>query len=300
MKVRTKYVLLFTLPALILYSLFVVYPLLYSLALSFYSWKGVGPKIFVGLKNFREMLFGNFSKEVFNAFFHNIYFFSLATVLELGLGFLIAFLLASKLKGAKLFRTVVYMPNMIPLVIVGFMWSLFLNPQIGLVNSFLKLVGLKALARPWLGDPSTALTSIILVNVWRHLGFYVLVILAAILNIPPDLIEAAYIDGASNWKIASRIIFPMVLPTFRTLLTLLFIGSFNVFDMVYAMTGVQAGPFRKTDVLGTVFYRTAFGGLGSAYVDMGLGAAVTVFIFAIVMPLSILYVFLVEGRERSW
>lgn len=300
MKVKTRHVLIFVLPALVLYSLFVVYPLFDSLMLSFYSWKGVGAKIFVGLKNFKEMLFGSFSKEVFNAFFHNIYFFIVTATLELGLGFLIAFLLASKLRGAKLFRTVVYMPNMIPLVIVGFMWNLFLNPQIGLVNNFLKLIGLKSLARPWLGDPSTALLSIIMVNVWRHLGFYVLVILAAILNIPPDLIEAAYIDGASNRKIASRIVFPLVLPTFRTLLILLFIGSFNVFDMVYAMTGVQAGPFRKTDVLGTVFYRTAFGGLGSAFTDMGLGAAVTVFIFTIVMPLSILYVFFVERRERAW
>lgn len=299
MRVKVRYVLLFVVPALVLYSLFVVYPLFDSLILSFYSWRGVGPKIFVGLKNFREMFFGEFSKEVFNAFFHNIYFFIVASSLELGLGFLIAFLLASKLAGAKVFRTVVYMPNMIPLVIVGFMWNLFLNPQIGLVNSFLKLVGLKNLARPWLGDPTTALMSIILVNTWRHLGFYVLVILAAMLNISPDLIEAAYIDGASNWKIASKIVFPLVIPTFRTLLILLFIGSFNVFDMVYAMTGVQAGPFRRTDVLGTVFYRTAFGGLGSAYIDMGLGAAVTVFIFAIVMPLSILYVFLVERRERS-
>ncbi|MCX7812812.1 MAG: sugar ABC transporter permease [Pseudothermotoga sp.] len=299
MKVKVRYVLLFIVPALVLYSLFVVYPLFDSLVLSFYSWKGVGPKNFVGLKNFKEMFFGGFSKEVFNAFFHNIYFFIVASSLELGLGFLIAFLLASKLGGAKVFRTVVYMPNMIPLVIVGFMWNLFLNPQIGLVNSFLKLVGLKSLAKPWLGDPATALMSIILVNTWRHLGFYVLVILAAMLNISPDLIEAAYIDGANNWKIASKIIFPLVVPTFRTLLILLFIGSFNVFDMVYAMTGVQAGPFRRTDVLGTVFYRTAFGGLGSAYIDMGLGAAVTVFIFAIVMPLSILYVFLVERRERS-
>ncbi|MFN4191191.1 MAG: carbohydrate ABC transporter permease, partial [Pseudothermotoga sp.] len=118
------------------------------------------------------------------------------------------------------------------------------------------------------------------------------------LNISPDLIEAAYIDGANNWKISWRIIFPLTVPTFRTLLILLFIGSFNVFDMIYALTGVQAGPFRSTDVLGTVFYRTAFGGLGSAYTDMGLGAAVTVFIFMIVMPMSILYVYLVERRDR--
>lgn len=298
MKVKLKYILMFVLPAMFFYTLFVIYPLFDSLRLSFYSWRGVGEKVFVGLRNYRDMFTGGFSKEVFNAFFHNVYFFVLASAFELGLGFLIALLLASKIKGAKIFRTVVYLPNMIPLVMVGFMWSLFLHPQIGLVNQFLKLVGLGSLARPWLGDPNLALTTIIMVNVWRNLGFYVLVILASILNISPDLIEAAYIDGANNWKISWKIIFPLTVPTFRTLLILLFIGSFNVFDMIYALEGVQAGPFRSTDVLGTVFYRTAFGGLGSAYTDMGLGAAVTVFIFMIVMPMSILYVYLVERSDR--
>ncbi|ABV32972.1 MULTISPECIES: carbohydrate ABC transporter permease [Pseudothermotoga] len=298
MKVKLRYILIFVIPAMLLYTMFVTYPLFDSLRLSFYSWRGVGEKTFVGLKNFKELFTGGFSKEVFNALSHNIYFFILVSALELGLGFLIALLIASKIKGAKFYRTVVYIPNMIPLVMVGFMWNLFLHPQIGLVNQFLKAIGLGAFARPWLGDPNLALTTIILVNVWRNLGFYVLVILASILNISPELIEAAYIDGASNWRVTWKIIFPLTVPTFRTLLILLFIGSFNVFDMIYALEGVQAGPFRSTDVLGTVFYRTAFGGLGSAYTDMGLGAAVTVFIFMIVMPMSILYVYLVERREK--
>jgi len=298
MKVKLRYILIFVIPAMLLYTMFVTYPLFDSLRLSFYSWRGVGEKTFVGLKNFKELFTGGFSKEVFKALSHNIYFFILVSALELGLGFLIALLIASKIKGAKFYRTVVYIPNMIPLVMVGFMWNLFLHPQIGLVNQFLKAIGLGAFARPWLGDPNLALTTIILVNVWRNLGFYVLVILASILNISPELIEAAYIDGASNWRVTWKIIFPLTVPTFRTLLILLFIGSFNVFDMIYALEGVQAGPFRSTDVLGTVFYRTAFGGLGSAYTDMGLGAAVTVFIFMIVMPMSILYVYLVERREK--
>lgn len=188
---------------------------------------------------------------------------------------------------------------MIPIILVGFMWSLFLNPQIGFVNQLLRAIGLKNLAKPWLGDPNLALTVIILVNVWRSIGFYVLVLLAAIQNIPLDLIEAAYMDGASNWQLIRKVIFPLTLPTFRTLLILLFIWSFNTFELIYAMVGVQAGPFRSTDVLGTLFYRTAFGGLGSAVVDMGLGAAVTVFIFCIVMPLSILYVVYKEKRESE-
>lgn len=276
---------------MVLYTIFVIYPLFSSLALSFYSWPGVGEKAFVGLRNFEMLFSGAFSREVFNAFSHNVYFFILASVLELGLGFLIALMLVSKVKGVSMFRTIIYVPNMIPLVLVGFMWSLFLNPQIGFVNQLLKAIGLGTLARPWLGDPSLALTTIVIVNVWRNVGFYVLVILAAIQSISPELIEAAYIDGASNWKLIRKIIFPLTVPTIRTLLILLFIWSFNTFDLIYALEGVQAGPFRSTDVLGTLFYRTAFGGLGSAFVDMGLGAAVTVFIFCIVMPLSVLYVY---------
>lgn len=300
MKKRQSYHLLFfILPAMILYTMFIIYPLLNSLFLSLFSWSGVGEKTFVGFDNFRKIFTGAFRDEVFRAFFHNVYFFVLASILELGLGFFIALMLASKIKGARIFRSITYIPNMIPLVLVGFMWGLFLNPQVGLVNQLLKLLGLGALAQPWLGQAATALPTIILVNVWRNLGFYVLVFLAAILDISPDLLEAAYIDGGSNWKITWKIIFPLSFSTFRTLAILLFIWSFNIFDMIYALTGVDAGPYRSTDVLGTLFYRTAFGGLGSSAVDMGLGATITVFIFAIVMPVSILYVYLVDRRERS-
>lgn len=298
MRKKRYFLLVFILPALILYTTFVIYPLLDSLFLSLYSWPGVGPKIFVGLKNFQEIFFGFFQNEVFNALFHNFYFFGLTTLLELGVGFLIALVLASKIKGARSFRVIAYIPNMIPLVLVGFMWGLFLNPQAGLINQFLRVIGLGMLAKPWLGDANLALTTIIVVNVWRNIGFYVLVLLAAILDISPDLMEAAYIDGASNRKIITKIIFPLTFSTFRTLAILLFIWSFNIFDIVYALEGAQAGPYRATDVLGTLFYRTAFGGLGSATVDMGLGAAVTVFIFMLVMPVSILYVYLMEKRQR--
>ena len=122
-------------------------------------------------------------------------------------------------------------------------------------------------------------------------------LLAAIIDIPPELFEAAYIDGASNWKVVWQIIFPLTIPTFQTLTVLLFIWSFNIFDIVYALEGVQAGPFRSTDVLGTLFYRTAFGGLGSAATDLGLGAAVAVLIFIMVIPLLLLYIYMVERRS---
>jgi len=295
---KIRYILLFTIPALSLYTLFVIYPFGYSLFLSFFKWSGAGPKLFVGLDNFKSILFGRMSQEFINALLHNFYFFALNALCELGVAFLIAIVLASRIWGQRFFRTIVYLPNVISMVLVGFIWVMMLNPQWGLINQVLKAVGLKHLAQPWLGQPKTALTTVILVNVWRNIGFYILVFLAAIIGIPNDIFDAAYIDGAKNWRVIWKIIFPMTFSTFQTLLILIFIWSFNIFDVVYSLAGVQAGPVRSTDVLGTVFYRTAFGGLGSSGQDYGLGAAIVVLIFLMVIPLSMLYALMMDRRKR--
>jgi len=289
---------LFTIPALSLYTLFVIYPFGYSLFLSFFKWSGAGPKLFVGLDNFKSILFGRMSQEFINALLHNFYFFARNALCELGVAFLIAIVLASRIWGQRFFRTIVYLPNVISMVLVGFIWVMMLNPQWGLINQVLKAVGLKHLAQPWLGQPKTALTTVILVNVWRNIGFYILVFLAAIIGIPNDIFDAAYIDGAKNWRVIWKIIFPMTFSTFQTLLILIFIWSFNIFDVVYSLAGVQAGPVRSTDVLGTVFYRTAFGGLGSSGQDYGLGAAIVVLIFLMVIPLSMIYALMMDRRKR--
>ncbi len=299
MKIKAKYIALFALPALILYITFVIYPFIYSFILSFYKWPGAGARTFIGLQNFKDILFGPFGQEFRNALGHNIYYFIMVTIFELGLGFLIAVFLVSITTGKRFFRTMVYLPNVISMILVGFIWNMMLNPQIGLVNQLLKHIGLAHFAKPWLGDPNLALNTVIAVNVWRNLGFYVLVFMASILSIPGELIEAAYIDGASDNQIVRRIIFPLTIPTFQTLSILLFIWTFNVFDIVYALEGVQAGPFRSTDVLGTFFYRTAFGGLGSSRADFGLGAAVAVIIFFMVMPLSLVYAYIVDRRAQN-
>jgi len=299
MKIKLRYVLLFTLPALILYTLFVIYPFIYSFNLSFYSWPGVGEKVFVGFENFNNILFGTFSGEFWNTIGHNIYFFIMNCIFELGLGFIIAVILTSKIWGERFFRTMVYLPNVISMVLVGFIWTMMLNPQWGLINEVLKFIGLDSLTHAWLGEESTAITTVVMVNVWRNIGFYVLVFVAAIIGISKDLFDAAYIDGASNWKVVRKIVFPLTLSSFKTLLILLFIWSFNIFDIVYSLEGVQAGPYRSTDVLGTFFYRTAFGGLGSSAQDYGLGASVVVLIFIIVIPLSMFYAYLMDKKSRS-
>lgn len=254
---------------------------------------------FVGFDNFRNILFGSFGAQFRNALGNNIYFFILNATFELGIAFIIAVFLTSRIWGRRFFQTVVYLPNVISMVLVGFIWSMMLNPQWGLINQLLRNVGLGHLTRVWLGDPDIALTTVVMVNIWRNIGFYVLVFVASILNIDPELMDAAYIDGASNWQVIRRILFPLTIPSFQTLLILLFIWSFNIFDIVYALAGVQGSPFRRTDVMGTLFYRTAFGGLGASDQDYGLGAAVVVVVFIMVIPLSMIYAYLLEKRRTK-
>ncbi|HOI99473.1 MAG TPA: sugar ABC transporter permease [Rectinema sp.] len=287
------------LPAFILYSLFIAYPFFSSLGLSFYEWPGIGPKKFIGLANYKNILTGFMSSEFYNALWHNVVFFIWSLILSVVPGLFFAFLLSANIKGTGWLKVVFFFPNTLAIVVVGFLWGLLLNPQWGLINQLFRLVGLDFLAKPWLGDTKTALPTIIFVTAWRGLGFYILIYLAAILGVDREMIEAARIDGASELQIAGRIILPHLYPIIATTSMLKFIWTFNIFDIVYAMEGTQGGPAGSTDVLGTLFYRIAFGGLGASQVGMGLGATVVTLIFLIVLPVSIFYVFIVEKRVEK-
>lgn len=286
--------LLMLLPAFLLYTLFVAYPFISSLSLSFFQWSGVGDKTFVGLANYQQVLFGSMQVEFFRALGHNVFFFVFSLALELIIGLALALILASRLRGHRFFETLFFLPNTLSIIVVGFLWGLLLNPQNGFVNRFFDAIGLSMLSQPWLGDTSLALPTVVAISSWRAMGFYILVLLAALLNIPKELYEAADIDGASFWDKTTRISLPLLLPTMGTLTILHFIWSFNVFDIVYATEGAQGGPAHSTDVLGTLFYRIAFGGLGASYVDMGLGATVITLMFLLIFPISLFYVFSTE------
>ena len=290
--------LLMLVPAVLLYGLFIAYPFINSLLLSLYEWPGIGPKTFVGLDNYKNVLTGFMSREFYRALGHNVQFFLLSWILSMVPGFILALALAAGLKGTNVFKVVFFIPNTLSIVIVGFLWGLLLNPQWGIINQTLRMIGLESLALPWLGSTATALPTVNVVTAWRGMGFYILVFLAAIVGLDRNMFEAARIDGASEFQMIMRIVIPQVIPIVATLTILKIIWSFNVFDIVFAMTGAQAGPAGATDVLGTLFYRIAFGGLGSSQVGMGLGATVVTLIFAIVLPVSVFYVFILERRTE--
>jgi raffinose/stachyose/melibiose transport system permease protein len=290
--------LLMLAPALVLYTAFVAYPFVSSLGLSFYEWPGIGPKKWVGLANYAAVLTGSMSREFLPAVGHNLYFFGLSWVQSMVPALVLALGLAAGLRGTNAFKAIFFIPNTLSIVIVGFLWGLLLNPQWGIVNQSLKAIGLGALARPWLGDTSLAFPVIITVNSWRGMGFYVLVFLAGIVGVSREIPEAGRIDGASELQIALRLVLPQLLSLVGTLTMLKLIWSFSVFDIVFAMEGAQAGPAGASDVLGTLFYRIAFGGLGASQIGMGLGAAVVTLTFLVVFPVSIIYVFIVDRRAE--
>lgn len=291
--------LLMVVPAVLLYTVFVAYPFISSMFLSLFDWPGIGPKKYIGLANYKTILFGYMKPEFIRSITHNAEFFVWSWILSIIPGLFFAFCLYAGLKGTNLFKVIFFFPNVISVVVVGFLFSLLLNPQWGLINALLKVVGLKAWAKPWLGEIKYAFPTIIGVTQWRGLGFYILVFLAAMIGVNKDEIEAARLDGASEFRIGRSIIAPHLLPTIMTLTILKFIWTFNIFDIVYAMEGSQGGPAGSTDVLGTLFYRIAFGGLGSSEVGMGLGAAVVTIIFAVVFPVSLLYVFIIDRRMEG-
>jgi ABC-type sugar transport system permease subunit len=257
MKTRQYTHLWFVLPGLFVYGLFVIYPTLSAFLFSFYDWNGFGSQMkFVGLDNFKEVLT---SFLVYRAAWHNFIIFIAIFIFQNTVGLFLATQLDARPRFVELYRAVLFLPVIISLVAIGFIWSLMLSPNIGFINPLLRDLGLGALARPWISDTTWALPTVITVQAWHSLGWSIVMYLAGLQNIPQELREAAVIDGASNWQRFSRVTFPLLAPAFTSLTVLTFIQVFRTFDVVYVLAGPIGSPAGATDVLGTLIYRTAFG-----------------------------------------
>jgi raffinose/stachyose/melibiose transport system permease protein len=218
-------------------------------------------------------------------------------IVQNGIALVLALLLARNPRGYRFYQVVFFLPVILSTVIIGFQWKMFLNPVFGLVNKALHYFGLHDWALPWLGLPETALPSMLLVNSWHWFGFPTLVFLAAIHRIPKDFIEAARLDGASEWRIAREIIWPLMAPAVTIIVVLMFIGSFNWFEIPYIMNGLEGSPQGSTDMLGLLFYRTAFGSVSAGGSDFGSGSALAVLMFIFIFVFSIIATKYLTSRE---
>ena len=293
------YIVVFLAPAILIYSTFSILPLVDTVRLSFYEADPTGATRFVGVKNFVALLTDPYlSAGFWNAFRNNLIFFAVHMVVQNSIGLALAVLLSLPgLTGRSVYRTLIFLPTMLSVVIIGFIWQLILSPLWGIAKGGLIALHLGGWFAPWLGLPGTALVTISLISVWQFVGIPMMLIYAALLNIPEDIIDAATVDGASQWRIFLQIKLPLILPTLGVVAILTFVSNFNAFDLIYTIKGAIAGPNFATDILGTYFYRTFFGyqlQAGSAT----MGATVASMMLLVIVVGVLLYLFGVQRRLR--
>lgn len=276
---KNLHLLTFLLPGLLLYGVFMAYPLISSMAYSLFEWDGLVRKGFIALANFQTLLSQwPYHERFWGAVGHNTLFFLLTLALQTLIGLPLAALLSRKWPGFSWFQTAYFLPYTLSMVVVGFLWLLLLNPTFGAVAQGLKVLGLSSWVQPWLGQTSTALITVILVNAWHWLGFPILVFLAGVQGIPREYYEAALVDGASELQSFFRITLPLLVPTLGMMTILTFIWDFNAFELVFVMQGASGSPAYSSDLLATFFYRTAFGDptTGGEPGQIGLASSIAV------------------------
>jgi raffinose/stachyose/melibiose transport system permease protein len=241
-------------PALLVYSVFVIYPLFQSVSYSVFDWSGPGrPATDVGLENFERV----FRDPIFyRALLNNFVVVIVSLVVQLPVGMALALVITSPVKAKRFFRAVYFLPFLMSTVAVGLLWGFIYNPSYGLINSTLRAVGLDALAQGWLGQSSTALGAVMVTTVWAYAPFYMIIYSAAISALPAEIYEAAAMDGANKVQQFFRLTLPMLRPAIITTAVLSLIGSIKYFDLVYVMTG--GGPSGATELLATYVFKQGF------------------------------------------
>ena len=287
-------------PGLAIYSLFMIYPLVGTFVTTFFQSEGKD-SVFSGLDNYRKLFFEPlFANQLVNALKNNFYFFFIHMLVQNPVGIALAAVLSLPgLRFKGLLRSLFFLPTMLSVVVVGFIWQLILSPLWGVTSGALTAVHLGFLFRPWLGLEGTALTTLSLMSVWQNIGIPMMLIYAALLSIPDEIIDAARIDGANGWQLFWGTKLPLIIPTIALTAILTFIGNFNAFDLVFATQGALGLPNFSTDILGTFMFRTFFGN-NLQQGDLNLGATIAMVMFFIILAGVSIYLFVVQRRITSY
>jgi len=262
---------LFLIPALAIFMIFMIIPVVQSLYYGFLQWDGVGKSTFIGFANYKQF----FNDEVFGTALRNSIYLLLSSVFGIiPIAFLVALALNKKFRLGKLFKSIIFIPAILSAVIVGLIFTFIYNPQFGLLNGVLSFIHLDSWIKEWLADPKIAIFSVLLANMWQYVGYVMIILLAGLQNISNELLEAAEIDGASRMRKVFAIIIPLMKESFVVTLIIAITGSLKGFDLVYIMT--MGGPFHSTEMLATHMYNVAF-----KQYEYGYGSAISNFIFVL-------------------
>lgn len=282
------FALLLTAPGLALLAAVVVYPLITALITAFYKQSLVEPgREFVGFDNIVDVLSGDF----FTLLSQTIVFTLGTTIAPFVIGFGLALALNTKIRGAKVLRGLMLVPWLIPGVVVSFLWMWIFNANYGVMNALLESVGLIDSPQAWLADPTTAMVAVIVAKTWQSFPWMMVMLLAGLQTVPPELHEAAEIDGAGTVRRFFSITVPQMSGIIGLVLLLEFIWNFQHFDIIYVLTG--GGPAGSTETFATAVYETAFDGF-----DLGKAGALGLLWMVLLMGLVVVYVRFSEKGEK--
>ncbi|MDT4373176.1 sugar ABC transporter permease [Blautia coccoides] len=288
MKKSKIYPWYFAIGALIIYSALYVLPGLVGIGYSFTDWSSYSTEVhFVGLENFRQILGSN---ESYMKYIGNTLLFTVVTtVMKTGLALIFALALSKDIKLKNFHRGVMYMPSVLSILIIGLVFTSIFNPKTGLLNEFLRTIGMEGLTQKWLTDPKIAFFSVMGVDVWRGTGYIMTILIVGILSISTTYYEAAGIDGAGGWKKFTKITLPLLRPTLAVTVVLNVLYGLKVFDMVYALT--NGGPGHTTEVMYTAVFKQFSQGM------YAVGTTISSIMFVFMVIIGFFMIRVLTGNE---
>ena len=263
--------LIFILPAMLGILIFIIIPIICSFGLSFTKWDLLNPIQFVGLSNYKEI----FSEQLFYKILLNTVVFAVSTsVFGVIIPLILASILNTKIRGSEFYKTAYFLPFITPMIVIGIVWEWIFDPNIGMLNHILHL------HINWLYDTHFALPALVIISVWKLIGYNMVIFLSALSGISQSLFEAAKIDGATPFQTFKNVTVPMLSPTIFFVVIITAISSFQVFDLIYLMT--EGGPLDSTNVLVYAIYKNAF-----EYFNVGKASAIAYVLFTIILVLTL-------------
>lgn len=263
---------IFVFPALLGMLIFIIIPIFFSFGLSFAKWDLLNPIQFVGLDNYKEI----FTEPLFGKILLNTVVFALATsFFGVIIPLILAAIMNSKIRGTDFFKTAYFLPFITPMIVIGIVWEWIFDPNIGLLNKVLQV------HINWLYDPHWAMPALILVSVWKLIGYNMIIFLSGFSGISNSMFEAAKIDGANPVETFFYVTIPLLSPTIFFVVIITAVSSFQIFDLIYLMT--QGGPLDSTNVLVYAIYKNAF-----EYFNAGKASAIAYVLFVIILVLTLL------------
>jgi raffinose/stachyose/melibiose transport system permease protein len=286
---RALTIFVFLLPAAVVYSLFVLFPLVQAVYYGLYKWNGLGPlDTYVKFANFERV----YHDEVFRrAIQHNFVILALSICVQLPIAIGLALLVGRRMRGRTFFRTVFFLPYVLSEVVTGVVWTFLYQPESG-INSVLKHVIPNFEPKGWLGETDYVVIAIFVVITWKYIGFHIILYLAGLQNIPQELEEAAQLDGASSRRVVWDVTLPLLGPTVRLSVFLSAVGSLQFFDLIWVMT--NGGPVNASESMATYMYKFSFQRFA-----LGYGAAVSLVIFAICFGFALAYQHFIMRRDLA-